>query len=285
MATGIAEDIAQHVRRAIHHRGLLFESRSGGDVASHGEDAHDAIERTELRLQHCQRVQGADLRRLVALLHRDVVPQDAKAGELTIDARQLSRRAGDAVVHHHRVERIVGRMRPVKGEAELLQTGVDTIHRVPEHKPFTVRAEPLTAAAFAPFGQLVKEGDMVMELRGEEVFHLNVLHYERGDLRCDHLNRHHRATQMLVALAGKPTLLVVAPKELDFSTEDHLSSVRAFICDGTAGVNLALGTWHWGPYPIHDEVDLVNVQGKNFSTDNEVAYLARDLGVVVEVVL
>jgi hypothetical protein len=50
-------------------------------------------------------------------------------------------------------------------------------------------------------------------------------------------------------------------------------------------VNLALGTWHWGPYPILDYVDLVNVQGKNFSTDNEVAYLERDLGVVVEVAL
>ena len=67
---------------------------------------------------------------------------------------------------------------------------------------FTVRAEPLTAEAFAPFGQVVQEGDMVMELRGDEVFHLNVLHYDRKPLRCDHLNRHHRATQMLVALAG-----------------------------------------------------------------------------------
>ena len=179
----------------------------------------------------------------------------------------------------------MGRVGPVEREPQLLQSGVDTIHRVPEHKTYTVRAEPLTADAFAPFGQLVKEGDMVMELRGDEVFHLNVLHYDRGELRCDHLNRHHRATQMLVALAGKPTLLVVAPKEFDFSSEDHLSSVRAFICDGTAGVNLALGTWHWGPYPIHDEVDLVNVQGKNFATDNEIAYLERDLGVVVEVVL
>ena len=146
-------------------------------------------------------------------------------------------------------------------------------------------AEPLSAKAFEPFGQVIAEGDMVMELRVEEVFHLNVLHYNRRPLRCDHLNRHHRATQALVALAGKPTLLVVAPAELDFSTIDHLESVRAFICDGTAGVNLALGTWHWGPYPIMDEVDLVNVQGKNFATDNEVAYLERDLGVVVDVSL
>ena len=150
---------------------------------------------------------------------------------------------------------------------------------------FTVRAEPLTAEAFAPFGQVVQEGDMVMELRGDEVFHLNVLHYDRKPLRCDHLNRHHRATQMLVALAGKPTLLVVAPSDRDFSDAAHLATVRAFVCDGTAGVNLALGTWHWGPYPIADEVDLVNVQGKDFEHDNEVAHLERDLGTIVEVVL
>jgi ureidoglycolate hydrolase len=148
-----------------------------------------------------------------------------------------------------------------------------------------VRGEPLTEEAFRPFGQVIARGDMVMELRGEEVFHLNVLHYDRRPLRCDHLNRHHRATQALVALAGKPTLVVVAPGDLDFSSRDHLQRIRGFICDGSAGINLALRTWHWGPYPLTDYVDLMNVQGKNFETDNEVAYLERDLGVVVEVVL
>jgi ureidoglycolate hydrolase len=150
---------------------------------------------------------------------------------------------------------------------------------------YSVRAQPLTEEAFGPFGQVIARGDMVMELRGTEVFHLNVLHYEREPLRCDHLNRHHRATQALVALAGKPTLLVVAPPAYDFSTADHLQEVRAFLCDGSAGVNLAIGTWHWGPYPLLEHVDLVNVQGKFFDTDNEVAYLERDLGVVVEALL
>ncbi|MDA8045762.1 MAG: ureidoglycolate lyase [Actinomycetota bacterium] len=149
----------------------------------------------------------------------------------------------------------------------------------------TVRAEPLTPASFAPFGQVVAAGEAVMELRDGEAFHLNVLHYDRRSLRCDHLNRHHRATQMLVALAGKPTLLVVAPAEYDFSSGEHLTHVRAFLCDGSAGVNLGLGTWHWGPYPVADYVDLVNVQGRGFANDNEVAHLERDLDTVVEVVL
>jgi ureidoglycolate hydrolase len=149
----------------------------------------------------------------------------------------------------------------------------------------TVQAEPLTEEAFRPFGQVVGRGDMVMELREGEQFHLNVLSYDRRPLLVDHLNRHHRATQMLVALAGRPTLLVVAPPEPEFSATAHLDSIRAFVCDGTAGVNLALHVWHWGPYPLMDHVDLVNVQGANFADDNEVAYLERDLDVVVRVEL
>jgi ureidoglycolate lyase len=150
---------------------------------------------------------------------------------------------------------------------------------------FTVVAEPLTDEAFAPFGQVINTGDMVMELRNDERFALNVLSYDRYPLVVDHLNRHHNATQALVALAGKPTLLVVAPKEFDFTTRDHLQHVRAFICDGSAGVNLSLATWHWGPAPLMDHVDLVNVQGAGFAGDNEVAHLERDLGVVVNVSL
>jgi ureidoglycolate lyase len=148
-----------------------------------------------------------------------------------------------------------------------------------------VKAEPLTDEAFAPFGQVINTGDMVMELRDGEEFALNVLSYDRQPLVVDHLNRHHKATQALVALGGKPTLLVVAAKDYDFSTPDHLAHVCAFICDGTAGVNLSLGTWHWGPYPLMDHVDLVNVQGKGFLNDNEVAYLERDLDVLVTVQL
>jgi ureidoglycolate lyase len=160
-----------------------------------------------------------------------------------------------------------------------------TLAHMSDVTTYIVRAEPLTEAAFAPFGQVVREGDCVMELRGDERFHLNVLHYDRKPLRCDHLNRHNRATQMLVALAGKPTLLVVGPKEYEFSTTDHLPHARAFLCDGTAGVNLALGTWHWGPYPVADYVDLVNVQGAGFADDNDIAYLERDLNTVIEVQL
>jgi hypothetical protein len=62
----------------------------------------------------------------------------------------------------------------------------------------------------------------------------------------------------------------------------HVSGVvRAFVLDGKAAVNLGHGTWHWGPYPIGPHVDLLNLQGRGFATDNQIAHFARDLDVVV----
>ena len=145
-----------------------------------------------------------------------------------------------------------------------------------------VRAEPLTSVGFAPVGQVVGLDEVVMELRGGETFHLDVLSYEHKALRFEVLNRHHHATQALVALGGKPSVVLVGPANLDFTSIDHLGALRAFIADGTLGINLALGTWHAGPYPLTERVDLVNVQGRHVLEDDvEEAHLARDLGVVV----
>ena len=153
-------------------------------------------------------------------------------------------------------------------------------------KSFTVRAEPLTSEGFEPFGQVIGRDDVTIELRNDEVFHLDIISYDRKPFVVDHLNRHHQATQALVALDAKPTLVVVAPPDVDFSDEKHLDEIRAFVCDGSLGVNLALGTWHEGPFPLGPHVDLVNVQGRHvIENDNEVAHVERDLGYRVEIVL
>ena len=149
-----------------------------------------------------------------------------------------------------------------------------------------VRAEPLTSEGFAPFGQVVGRDEVVIELRDDEEFHLDVLSYDHKPLEFTVLNRHHRATQALIALNGKPTVVLVGPADVDFSEEAHLGELRAFLCDGSAGINLALGTWHAGPYPLTDHVDLVNVQGKQvMANDVEEAHLDRDLGVTVTIAL
>lgn len=150
---------------------------------------------------------------------------------------------------------------------------------------YTVQAEPLTAAGWAPYGQVVGLDDVTIEARDGEALHLNILSYDHKPIRVDHLNRHHKATQALVSLGGRPWVIVVGAPALTFATADDLHGLRAFICDGTLGVNLARGTWHEGPFPLMERVDLVNLQGHHVEDDNEVAYLERDLQVIVDVAL
>jgi len=75
----------------------------------------------------------------------------------------------------------------------------------------------------------------------------------------------------------------VAPASVDFTEPEHLSTIRAFTISGEVGINLAIGTWHWGPYPLGPELHLANVQARDVTHDNEIAHLERDLGTVVEV--
>ena len=150
-----------------------------------------------------------------------------------------------------------------------------------------VTAELLTPEAFAPFGDVlaVEPHEASIEVRDGETWLLNVLSYDHRPLVCDHLNAHHRATQALVPLGSRPAVLVVAPPGATFDDAGDLATVRAFVLDGRAAVNLGLGTWHWGPYPVADRVDLLNLQGRGFADDNEVADLAGDLDAVVRVLL
>ncbi len=148
---------------------------------------------------------------------------------------------------------------------------------------YEVACAPLTADSFAPFGQLLSsephEGAIAV-CDGEQ-WVLNVLSYDYRPLVCDHLNAHHRATQMLVPLGAQPALVMVARPGLTFATRADLDQVRAFVLDGTAAVNLGHGTWHWGPYPVGPHVDLLNLQGRGFDTDNEVVHLAQHLDAVL----
>jgi ureidoglycolate hydrolase len=147
----------------------------------------------------------------------------------------------------------------------------------------TVVAEPLSSERWRPFGQVVGRDDCSLEVRDGAELHLDVLTYAWRPLRCDHLNRHHTATQTLIPLGGAPAVIVVAPPEVDFTDPAHLSTIRAFVISGDVGINLSIATWHWGPYPVGPEVRLANVQARDVAHDNEVAHLERDLSTTVEV--
>ncbi len=122
----------------------------------------------------------------------------------------------------------------------------------------TIHPEPLTATAFAPFGQvLAAEGppDRIIN-RG-----LCGRWHDRADLDfgpggragisvflaepralpydCDLLERHPEGSQAFLPLHAQPFLVIVAP-----DAGGAPGAPRAFLTTGAQGINLSRGTWH-----------------------------------------
>ncbi|OJA05440.1 ureidoglycolate lyase [Halomonas sp. QHL1] len=124
----------------------------------------------------------------------------------------------------------------------------------------TLKAKPLTAEAFAPFGD-------VMDARNSESFPINAGRTQRhhdlakvetlGEnahtlinifvsqpitlpLELTFLERHPQGSQAFMPLHQERFIVVVAPPGEHINPDD----VHAFITDGRQGVNYRAGTWH-----------------------------------------
>jgi ureidoglycolate lyase len=115
-----------------------------------------------------------------------------------------------------------------------------------------IRAEPLTATAFAPFGDVI-EGPPTPgradDLAGVSVGDdgrpsVSVLRAEQAaalPLTVERMERHPQGSQAFIPMAGGKFFVVVAP-----AGEFNPGSVRAFVTSGKQGINYRPGTWHHG---------------------------------------
>lgn len=124
-----------------------------------------------------------------------------------------------------------------------------------------IRPEPLTAAAFAPFGDVLDaSGDFRLINAG-----LCRRHHDRAALDFgpqgragisvfkaeprslpyvfDLIERHPDGSQAFIPMSADPFLVIVAT--------DPAATPRAFLTDGTQGINLHRGTWHGVLTPLH----------------------------------
>jgi ureidoglycolate hydrolase len=146
---------------------------------------------------------------------------------------------------------------------------------------FALRAEPLTAEQWAPFGWLPvrdtdpRDGTSRLQFEWDDV-HLNIIahfsdeipHVSNG-LVCQTLFRHVTHTQALMVLDNDALMVVAAPGTSLTSAAD-LNTLAAFELRAKDSFVLHQGTWHWGPFPITaDEVTLYNIQGLRYAEDNE----------------
>jgi ureidoglycolate hydrolase len=159
----------------------------------------------------------------------------------------------------------------------------------------SVLPAPLTEGGWEPFGWLPvhdtdpRDGDHTLRFDWADP-NLNVIahrydeveHTERGAV-CAVMYRHDTHTQALMPL-NVPSIVAVAPAQVDFGDAAHLDEVRAFSLAPLDCFVLFQGTWHWGPFPLGSEpVQLLNVQGARYAEDNASVDLPARTGAAIEV--
>jgi ureidoglycolate lyase len=152
-------------------------------------------------------------------------------------------------------------------------------------KTVRIKAEPLTSEAFRPFGQVVGLDEVQLDLRDGEKFRMGIIHMRNPGYKITSLNYHRNSTQALIPLANKACLVVVAPPGTTFQTATDLKRVKAFLCDGSVGINIGLQTWHQALLPIGAEMKMVNIQGVHSEHDTYSCDFAHDLDAVIEIIL
>ncbi|MEM1260939.1 MAG: ureidoglycolate lyase [Pseudomonadota bacterium] len=125
----------------------------------------------------------------------------------------------------------------------------------------TLTPEPLTAAAFAPFGSVLEENQgerleinearfdrfarlATIDIRGQNSFvNTSIMRCRvasRLPLPIDTLERHPLGSQAFMPLQAEPFYVVVA----EASDTLDPSTLRAFVSNGQQGINYACGVWH-----------------------------------------
>jgi ureidoglycolate hydrolase len=154
----------------------------------------------------------------------------------------------------------------------------------------TLPAEPITAEAFRPFGDLmlpIEDGvpfgsdEATLDLtQGISRFYVMRLDYR--PLRFSRITRHRKVTQCLASVGGKPWMIAVAPPygPDDPAAEPAPDDIRAFLVPGNAAIKLHKGTWHAGPFFEGDELAFFNLELSDTNlTDHHNAYLDRRYGI------
>ncbi len=116
----------------------------------------------------------------------------------------------------------------------------------------TIRLEPLTPEAFAPFGDVVEPPalgarvSLIESIGGIEhagTARLSFNHAEPHSLPiiATEMERHNRSSQCFAPMDVARWVLLVAP---DLGGRPDAKALRAFVATGDQAVNYHIGTWH-----------------------------------------
>jgi len=138
----------------------------------------------------------------------------------------------------------------------------------------TLPVEPLTTAAWAPFGVVLSpEGrarlpintygdklDLYREgFESDQPIEWFIVDGRVRPSRALFLERHQLLTQTFIPVGGKPFVMLVAPPNCAEETSGlpKLELTRAFLVPGDVGVQIHRATWHENPFPVADGTRLL----------------------------
>ena len=131
----------------------------------------------------------------------------------------------------------------------------------------TVKAEPLTPEAYAPFGEVVDIGRSQLYCNDGE-YYVERLTLQPLDGPMQRMNRHFDCHQLFIPLGREPMLIVVAPPYVA-AGDLRPEHVRAFTSDGSQAFTFHVGTWHIGPRSLRGKpLEIVNVQGERSNEEH-----------------
>jgi ureidoglycolate hydrolase len=148
-----------------------------------------------------------------------------------------------------------------------------------------IRIQRLTRAAFKPFGTFLGKTETVAPSakRKDLTAWLNIsdfldLHskgsigflevYRQEKFSLGTLEYHEKCAEAFLPLSGA-SVLVVAPlgREMGILNEEE---IQAFLLDGTSGVFIPKGVWHWAPLAISDKADFLMLQNSDMVEINDI---------------
>ena len=157
-------------------------------------------------------------------------------------------------------------------------------------------AQPLTAAAFAPFGRVVAwpggqgrpinagsslradlDGALRLDARsGQPLLAIYRAEARAFPFEAVTLERHRHGSQTFIPLGSARFVILVAPAAMT----PEADTLCAFLTDGRQGVSLAPGTWHHGLLAV-DAADFAVIERAADDEDCDLLTLPRPVSVAL----
>jgi len=135
----------------------------------------------------------------------------------------------------------------------------------------------LTRENFEPFGTIVEPPSTKPTISNRSLDYwgalteldvekpqVSFLVVKKRDFSLDKIERHVRLTEVFIPLEGTSVFPLAPPKDVeDPKAKVPLGELVAFLLDGSKGVVMKKGTWHWAPFPITEKATFAVLLGIN----------------------